>query len=396
MYEAYYQLLDALAEEIEAVAPVELYNVDEEKQLADCLNRLAQPLADGSSSPFSARNPLSGEGLLHANFLYILKYFAHEMNLIPDALLFSWMRILGLTREIAVAPTIELEFKRLEDPSRVAADFVVRAGTKIRSIYYADRYATVLENTAGTEGEEFIKVVARIDNPGRLTLNVREGEFTTLPIALVNDFEFVTNTQVLSLGKDIETIPELMERARSTLSRPGNRVITARDYQEVALASGGASKAIALPRLGVKEDGTTLYYGDLVTVAVYPETTVDLTRSSIEPLIPASTRLEVIPGRIIPINGTISIGINPAISVEDAFNLVATAIVDRVNPPYGFWGDNSFIATLSSEVEKIEGIYSIKVDLLKHSETGVLLENLQIQPYDLLQIQDTIEFNWIT
>lgn len=395
MYDLHYQILDALSDEINTIAPTELYNVDPEKLLVDCLNRLAQPLPNGTASPFSGRNVASGEGIISSVLLVMLQYFAHELNLFPDALLLNHLRIFGLTRKIAEAPLIQLEFRRTDTELVDGEAIVIPAGTKIKSKFYSNRYATVIEDASHDLGEFTITAIARIDNPGQLTVPVKEREFSILPISLtLNNIEDVTNTEIISQGIDQESIADLVARTRTLFSRPGNRVITARDYQEVAKSEGGATSAIALPRLGINND-RTYYMADLVTVAVYPEDAVTLTRLALIDKIPAGTRLEVVPARVVPIEGTINIGIDPSLSEIEAYNLVATAIQDNINPPYATFGDQNFISNLSLAIEKISGIYSFKPESLYHSETGIALSELEILPMDLLEIQQATSFNWL-
>ena len=396
MYDLHYQIAEVLAAEASTIEPVELYDVDPQKLLVDCLNRMAQPIGEGLASPLSSRNPASGEGIITSVLLIMLQYFGHELNLFPDALLLNHLRVLGLTRQIPTSPLIELQFRFDND----VAEPVVPEGARIRSRYYAERTAIVIEDATeivAIEGSDsiYINAIAKIDEPGQLKLNVREQEFTLVPIALSNQgIAAVTNTKIISAGQEQETVAEVIKRARSLLARPGDRVITARDYQDVALTLGGAAKAIVLPKLGVKDNGETIYWSDLITVAVYPTDAVDATYTALIDKIPAGTRLEVIPARILPIDGKITVGIDPQLTQAEAYDLVATSIIDNINPPFGNWGDRHFSAHLSTAIEKIIGIYSFKPEILKHSETGVLLEDLTIYPYDLLEIQQSIEFEW--
>lgn len=395
-YQLQYQITEVLNDEVDAIPSVELYNADPQQMLGDALVRMSQPLEDGSPSPLSSRNILSAEAIILSNLLIQLQYFGHELNLFPDSLFLTFFRLFGLTRKRAVAPLVELEFTKSTATIESGETVYVKAGTQIRSKFFSDRLCTVIENAEAAANETVIQATGRIDQPGKLAIAVREGEFSLLPIALSSEFESVTNTQVISSGENEETVTDLITRGRTLLSRPGNRAVTARDYQEIALSDGGAETAVVLPRIAISDDNTTVSWSDLVTVAVYPETTVAQTLSVLTDLIPAGTRLDVVAGRVVPIDGTIEVGVDPTLTELEAFNLVATAIVDYVNPPNGVWGDRNFLANLSTVMEKVQGIYSVKPQILKHAETGVLLEDLTIEPHDLLEIQNSIEFIWLT
>ena len=396
-YEYQYQIIEALSDERGAIESAELYNVDPNKMLVDGLVRMSQPLSDGSPSPLSSRSILSAEAIILSNLLIQLQYFGHELNLFPDSLFVTFFRLLGLTKKKAIAPTMELEFAISREAIADGREVYVQSGTKIRSKFFADRTVTIVENASPIDGSEIITAIGRLDRLGKLNIAIRDNEFSLLPLGLSRDFESVTNKQIISVGRDDETVSQTIERSRSLISRPGNRAVTARDYQEIALNQGGATAATVLPRYAISPvDRSVTYPSDVISVVVYPETAVESVRAALLPVIGVGTRLQVEAARVVPIDGRFEIGIDPNLSETEAFSRVATAIVDYINPPNGIWGDRGFLPNLAAAIERVQGVYSVTPLLLKHAETDVKFGNLTILPHDLLEIQDSMIFDWKT
>ena len=106
--------------------------------------------------------------------------------------------------------------------------------------------------------------------------------------------------------------------------------------------------------------------------------------------------VEVIPAEIIPIAGEIDVRIIPSLSNDEAFNLAATAIQASINPPFGVWGDRTLPRSLQIALENQPNFsYSVPRVSLKHADTGVAIELLDIQPWNLLEIQQSLVINWI-
>ncbi|HEY9830611.1 MAG TPA: hypothetical protein V6D26_08530 [Stenomitos sp.] len=89
-YKQHYELMEALEREPRLLPAPWLCNFDDGAVFAAMLDRLAQPFADGSESPFSGRNPLSGYGQLMGAEIHLLRLYGHQMNLTPDR---TWVDI---------------------------------------------------------------------------------------------------------------------------------------------------------------------------------------------------------------------------------------------------------------------------------------------------------------
>jgi hypothetical protein len=389
-YTQHYELMEALEREPRLLPAPWLYNVDDGALYAAMMDRLAQPLADGSESPFSGRNPLSGYGQLTEMEIHLLRLFGHEMNLTPDRTWLQVYRMLGIELSDAEYPVIELKFTRTQDAIDSGISARIPLGTPVGSRSYSGivAYTTADLEITGASSEGTIP--ARLNQPGRLGIEVPDNEFIVLPPLLL----FVgsaTNSRILYQGRDRETLPEAMLRARQQLQM-GQRCVTGRDYYRTAL-NLGAEKANVIPGIQYGDGG---YYSDLVTVAVYPSTVATYIETELLSRVMMGTRLDVRGAEIIPIDGTINVRIVPSLSNQEAFDIAATAIQQNVNPPYGKWGDKQFNATVATALEnQPASIYAVPKVELKHAVTGDPLEDIDIQPWNLLEVQNTIIFNWL-
>lgn len=391
-YTTYFELIKTLATDSELIATPQLYQYDREQVYTNTLDNLAQPLADGSSSPFSARNPFSAEGILIGQILNLLEYSAwREANLIPEFLLLSWFKALGLTKTHATPPVVELTFTRTQASLDSGEPAVIPLGLQVRSRFYSDRIATVQERIEISEGSGTVS--ARINSLGQLTQTVRDGEFTLFP-ANLSDIASVTNSQLLSDGQDEQTISDLVSDGISALSRPGDRVVTARDYVEVALNLGGADQATVLPHTLVAADGS-LGSEDILTVAVYPEGSVELVRAALADLVMAGVNYDVASAILVPIDGDITVRIDPQYTKEQAFDLLASSIVDNINPPNATFGDLEFSKNLAAAIEQVRGILAVPTLNLKHALTNQPLEEMEVLPHWLFEVQASLVITYI-
>jgi len=389
-YTQHYDLMQALEKDARILPAPWLYNVDDAAVYAAMMDRLAQPLADGSESPFSGRNPLSGYGQLTEMQVHLLRLFGHELNLLPSRTWLQLYRMLGIELSDAEYPIIELKFTRTQDAIDSGISTRIPLGTPVSSRSYAGLIAyTVAELEIGGAESEGV-VSARLNQEGRLGIEIPDNDFI-YPPPLLSFVGSVTNTRILYLGRDQETLPEAMLRARQQLQM-GQRCVTGRDYYRTAL-NLGAEKANII--VGVEYEDKA-YYSDLVTVAVYPGNIATYIKSELLARVMIGTRLDVRPAEVIPIDGTIDVRIVPSLSNDQAFNVAAAAIQQNVNPPYGNWGDKEFKATVATALENQPGsIYAVPKVELKHAGTGEALEDIDIRSWHLLEIQSTVVFNWL-
>lgn len=401
-YDWYYELANNLENDESVVPPRPIFALPIEKLHSEGLARLAQPLADGSPSPFTSQSPASPEGFLLEVMLYRIEYLRHEMNLIPNEVLRTFYRLMGVYQAIAEYPILELQFTRTNEAIKNNISVVVPIGTKIESRYNKDFSVTTLDELVISGSDITGKVNAKFFTEGMLPKSYRTGEFSILPRTLNVYLDSVTDTgNVVRQGRSIETPSELEERARAKLRNPGDRLVVARDYIDLATIEGGATKAITLQGiyLPMGTDGVIagrIYRDNTLTIVVYPIES-DLI-SSIQSLVTERSYWEecfVRPARVIPLDGSIDCRISNHLLPDEAFNLVATAIQDNINPPNGAWGDLNFLSNLSTAIENVSGVYAVPNVNLKHAVTGVALSSLEIQPWDLLEIQASTTFNWI-
>lgn len=401
-YNHYYELAALLEQDESIVAPRPILSFDLNTLVWESLARLAQPLADGTPSPFTSQAPDSAEGFLIAELLYHVELLRHEMNLIPDQTLETFYRLQGVYQAIAEYPVLELQFARTNEAIRNNISAVVPIGTQIESQYNKGFYVITIDELEIKDSDRTGTVNARFYQEGPLPKTARKGEFSILPRPLRVYLESVVDTGVIvQTGRNIESPAELQARARAKIQNPGDRLVTARDYINLALSEGGATKAIPLQGiyLSMGADGAItdrIYRDNTLSLVVYPPSPSLV--SNIQALVTARSYWEecfVRPARIIPLDGTIDCRISSHLLPEEAKNLVATAIQDKINPPNGSWGDKNFISNLSTAIENVSGVYAVPNVNLKHAVTGVAFSALEIQPWDLLEIQASTTFNWI-
>jgi hypothetical protein len=390
-YSGHYDLNEALELEPNILQSPTLCDWDTEKILAAALDKLAHPLSDGTKSPFSSRNPLSAHGQLMGVLAYIQDLLGHELNLVPDSLWVRWFRLLGVESNVAERPVISLRFTRSQDAIVSGIVAKVPMGTNIRSMINSELVATTLYDLEITENETTGSIPARLNVPGKISPEIRVGEFSLLP-ELLNWIDYVGNDgTVLFEGREAETLPETMLRARQEF-QTGWRLDTARDFYRTVL-SLGAKKVAVLPQV---KKGSNVKFNNLITIAVYPGNMVELIKDALSERMPLCLNLDVIPANIIPIDGEIDVRIIPSLSNDQAFNIAARAIQTNVNPPFGSWGDKTFISTVATALEnQPASIYAVPNMRLKHADTDVPLTDLDIKPWDLLEIQSSITFNWM-
>lgn len=389
-YSEHYNLSERLNQEPRIIPSPELYNFDVDAVWSASMDRLAQPLADGTESPFSSRNPLSGHGQLMGAVTHQHAIYAHELNLKPSWTWIQEFRMLGLELADAEYPIINLVFERSADAIASGLTARVPLGTEVGSVKES---GLILRTTSTLEIsglEQYGEVGARLNRIGRLRDSIDPGEFRILP-SYLSYITNVYNNQVLHEGRDPESLSEAMLRARLQLQR-SMRVVTPRDYHTASIELG-AQKVNVIEEI---QHGAPGFYGDLATVVVYPESVTPYVEQVLLDQRMLGTRLDVRSAEIIPIDGEIDIRIVPYLSNTEAFNVAAQAIRDNVNPPNGNWGDRAFSATIATALEnQSDSIYAVPRLALKHAVTGEPLEELEIMPWHLLEVRQSIQLNWL-
>ncbi len=400
-YTGFYDLIERLQKQPRIIQAPPLYNFDAQKQFAAFLDRLAQPLEGGVESAFSSRNPLSAEGQLGGELIYQMHLAFHEANLVPDSFWVQWFRVLGIELSPAEYPIINLVFTRSQDAIASRIPVTIPLGTEIRSSVDRSLYAVTMTDYTISVDEISKVIPARLNRLGKISDRIRVGEFTQMPYFL-SFIQSVTNDgSVAYVGSDAETLPEAMLRARLEFQR-GKRTVSRSDYYQELLDIGCQKVNVVSPGFMKDRPGR---FPELVTVLVHPPEMMQIVEqyliegqpgSNGKP-ISAGKLLQVIPSEIIPIDGSLECKIIEGLSNNQAYDIAATAIANNINPPYGKWGDKNLPVSIANALERSQvSIYSVPLESikLKHAETGVPFESLDVKPWNLFSIQNTLQFTW--
>lgn len=404
-YTEHYAIQASLATEESLLAAVRLFDLDAESLYVAGMEMLASNLPSGRESPFSNKATGSNHSILMSALCHQIEVLGHELNLMLDRAWINFYRLLGVEQLTGSYPLIEMQFSRSIDALRGAIDVTIPIGTEIRNAYNPSLSARTIETTIISGSDLSVTVAARVDTLGS-DLNTAIGSYTQ-PIGRIAFLESAIDLRYIQSGEDVASLAEAVQIARSGI-RTGNlgrltdkglidfegdaflgRCVTLRDYIFYARRLG-ASKANAVRGVAYGASG---YYGDLITVPVYPEAIASVARSGLLKICDASARVDVIPAVVIPIDGIINIKIAQNFTRQMALDLITTAIVDTINPPHGSWGDPDLNGSMVTAIERIQGIYAVPSIFLKHAESGIPLEGLEIAPWHLFEIQDTIQFN---
>ena len=381
-YNFYYEVGKLYQREPSLIPAPALYDFDAEKIYAAVLDRLAQPLPDGSESPFSSKTPGSASSILVSNLVFIQSAIAHEFDLVPDVMFLNWLRSAGTYIRQAEFPVIKMRFSRTLEAVANNIPVLIPAGTEVQSIFNPGMIAYTVEDLEITSGESAF-VPARLNQLGTLN-QVREGEFVSVP-RLLSFVDSARNEGIVSDGRNPESLTEAVLRMRDWFLT-GERAATDRDFGYWAMQAGAT-------KVNVIRGKTPGYEGvarDLRTIAVYPATLEQIVRADLLDRKLADERLQVVGAQIIPVTGEISIKATSDLSAVKALALAQTAIADQINPPGGVWGDEEFGKTIGGVMEKIVGIYATASVDLQHDETGENLADLKIEPWQLIEVQNSI------
>ena len=381
-YNFYYELSKLYQREPDLLPAPSLYDFDPEKIYAAVLDRLAQPLPDGTESPFSSKTPGSASSILVSNLVFIQSAIAHEFDLVPDVMFLNWLQSVGTYMRQAEYPLLTLRFERTLEAIANNIPALVPAGTEVKSLFNPSLSAYTLDDLEITTGASGV-VSARLNQLGNLG-DVRVGEFSLLP-RLLSFVESASNEAVVSTGRPAESMTEAVLRMRDWF-RTGERAATDRDFAYWTNQLGATKVNVVRG----KAPGLNGIARDLRTVVVYPPALSGTVEADLKTRKFADERLAVVPAEIVPLSGTLVVRATPNLTVTDARSLVQAKIVETINPPGGIWGDQEFGKTIARAMEQITGIYATASVDLFHSETGDALGTLIMEPWQLFQVQDDI------
>lgn len=404
-YQEHYAIQASLATEESLLPPVRLFDLDAEALYSSGMELLASPLPSGRESPFSNKATGSNHSILVSALCHQIETLGHEINLMPDRAWINFFRLLGVEQLTGGYPVIEVEFTRSIAAVSNNLDVLIPIGTEIRNSSDANKSAYTTQNLLLSGSDVSGTTTARVDTLGE-DLNTPIGTYNQV-IQRIPFLEAVADTAYISPGADVASLAEAIQIARSGI-RTGNlgrltdrglldfegerflgRCVTLRDYIYYAQRLG-ALKANAVRGQAYGASG---YYGDLITVPVYPANRASTIAIDLLKISDAASRVDVIPAEVIPIDGMINIKTAQNFGRQAAIDAISNAIVDTINPPSGTWGDKDLVGSISTAIERIVGIYAVPSIYLKNAASGIPLEGLQIQPWHLFEVQDTIEIN---
>jgi hypothetical protein len=388
-FTGHFELLDALEADPDLIPAPDLYPIDEDQLYAASMNRLAQPLPTGQSSPFSSQAPGSAHAVLVENIVWLQALFGHQLNTMTDL---QWIRHFQLLN-VRLAPA---RFARINITFTGPPQTTIPMGTQVRS--NLDRSVSVFT----TEPVTLVQTNETANGQGRAVVSARAATLSGLPALRVGELSELprplsgvaayNSDVVVTGGNPPETLPTAMLRARDELST-GLRAVTARDYYRWAMSAGAEQVAVLR---GIQR-GARGYFGDLITLAIYPDTAVDSVRNIFGsgeeagfagPL--AGNRTDFIPAEIVPIDGNITVRARSGISQARAFDLIAIEISQTLNPPHGTWGDQDFQRSVAEACERVDGIIAVPYISLKRSDDDTPLSEVEINPWTLFEIQQSI------
>jgi len=390
-YQDFYDLTEALEKEPLLIPSPDLYPFDAEKMYAAMMEMAAQPLPSGEQSPFTSKLPGSVHSIAFTVVLYVHQMLAHQMNLVADKTWVEYFRMLGMTRIEAEYPIINLVFTRSRQSIEAGLEAIVPIGTVVQNRFDTNFTARTRVEGRMAGAQSTIVIPATLNRIGALNSNTRVGEFNILPRTLPFIESVFNDGTVVSQGRARETLPEMMLRARDLL-RVGRRCVTAPDFYAIATDRShvGAKKANVIP--GYLRGSDFSFAGSIVTVVVYPASLQEVARNTFEEMKMADVAVDVLGAEIVPVDGEVAIRVIPSLVGQNnaVFDLAAKAISERINPPYGKWGDPQLAISVATALELVEGFYAVPSVSLKHSVTGEPIESLEPKPWQLFQIQQSL------
>ena len=385
-YTTHYVLTALLDNDPTLIPSPDICTEDAEILYAAAMDRLAQPLPDGTISPFSGRNPLSASGQLISTIVYLLALHGHECNLIPNLVWLQNLRLQGVTLRQATYPLITLEFTRSPlNSTDIRPPILIPQGTKVFSRLSNDLNVITTQDVTLTE--DTVQSLSRLNVLGKNT-NLTAEEFSGN--CNITGIQSVAGVEVISYGADIEGMEAAVLRARLN-TQLQNRVVTARDWYQFCLDLG-CQKVNILPGVDPDSEGE---FADFVLVVVYPSSLTVLVQQSLLELQSIDTRTKVIPPTIVQVTGSVTVRATPNLTTAQAIAQCNLALNTSINPPYGVWGDLNLEINLATALEKTVGIFAMTAtDLYATTDPTIApipLNQWQPKPWHLFNLS----INWI-
>lgn len=404
-YRESYELRDLLTKNPNVVRGRDLWPFDIDRIYADISRRAAEPLSDGSPSPFSANDPLAAQNVLFGHVAQMLEIYGYEINLRNYQ---TWINLLawfGIELMPAEYGAVRLRFYRNRNQRIKGLPTTVPLGYRVRSSRNKNRHAIAIETKTVSDPEvEYIDIAARLDVLGRnFARNTVRGEYS-LPYRPIDGVDRVENVALIYEGREKETLAQACLRARKEFQK-GDRLVTPSDYRTTAIAEG-AKKVLVLP--GVQKN-TRGYFGHAVSVFVWPGGMAPL----LQPLFSGKrkkvvgTVVAVESADVISLDGRIVCKAAVGSNLRDLEAAARKAIASQFNPPYGSWGAKDPYATIATIVEKVNGIYAVpRMNLWEMGTAGATAENGGrrslsrilsdgVPPWTLFQIENTTTFEFV-
>lgn len=295
MFDEHFELMKRLENEPNLIESQQLWDYDPTQQLANFVNLLAQPLPDGSASPFSSMSPTAGHVILSSAVVAHMTFLAYELNLKPDWEWVQEFRMLGVERELAEYPIVNLVFRRSPEAMRSGLAVEIPYNCEVRSSRDPGLAAYTIQEGKIFGTEEFKVLPARLNRLGKIP-GLVAGEFSVMPRLLANVAAVANDGTAVSEGRDRETLLDMMLRARNRFRR-GNapnlessqigRVVTIPDFY-LAAQEFGSQKTLVLS----SQYGTSGHWSDLITIAIWPGQQVPAVEEKLAPLAMESQPLE--------------------------------------------------------------------------------------------------------
>jgi hypothetical protein len=411
MYDKHYEARNFQKSNPRLISSPDLWSVDNGQLLAAYLVRLAQPLPNGLDSPFSSKAPGTAHEVIGSNLIHLLDAFGYESNKLSDQEIIQFFRFIGAETMPAENAVLLMRFGRSDRAIQDRIPVEIPVGTEVRSRYNPNLAVyTLYSATIGDVRDPdapHIEIPARLNQLGPLPA-IRDDEFTETQIAL-SFLARATNIDVVSTGRFAETLSETVLRTRDGI-RTGTlgrfyqdgvvdferedflgRCVNRSDYAWYAKEMG-ATKTNVLPGVAYGSDG---YWGNLVSIAVYPPDIKPLIEVPYSSITLVDTEFGIIAAEIVPVTGTIWIKVTPSLTDFQVRDLAAIAIMNKINPPNGLWGDKDLPSNLADALEREVGIYAVpQMDLMVEG-TDEPVSTFAIKPWHLWEVQASIEFKII-
>lgn len=396
----HFELMRRLEVERNIAESPKLADWDIQELYAAMMDKLSQPSPDGSPSPFSDRSPLSGHGRLMEAIAFQLDMAGHDLNAVSDYTWVQMFRMLGMERPQAEYPIIEITFERTKEAINNRKPLIVPIGYEVRAtrriggkVLSARTRRNLVIDGVGKSG----KVACRINHLGKITGTIQRNTFSLPTAKLPNLLQIKSPSKLVSAGRDRGSLSEMMKIARDRHRQGpplGRRLISAPDWYD-CLREFGATKV----NIVTEAYGTLDHLAEGIEAVVYPTSLANSITTRLQsprtgdPLVEIGRTWRVVPASIVGVTGVVEIKTVHKMTEEDVFNLVARAIRDRVNPPYGRWGDPEFEKTLASALEQVKGIYAVPRMSLFAVEGGNRIPIKEYSPSHrtLFQVKSTLK-----